>query len=284
MKNQLMRGWFSELSPMWPGVALSLKVEEHLHSCRSKFQQIDIFKTESCGNMLVLDGIIQATEMDEFSYQEMLSHIPLCCHPNPEKVLVIGGGDGGILREVARHDCVKSIDICEIDDEVISCAKKYLPFMACGFEDPRVSVNIADGSEFIKDNQGNYDVIIVDSSDPIGPGEALFQTSFYAGMKTALAPQGVIATQAESFFLHGKIVSNLIRDCRSLFKHAHYAFIFVPTYPGGSIGTCVASDSQDPRHPIRNLPVKVLQRLRYYNTQAHEGAFMLPENARRLFS
>ncbi len=278
-----MPGWFSEISPMWPGAALSLKVKEHLHSSRSKFQQIDIYSTESCGNMLVLDGIIQATEMDEFAYQEMLAHTPLCCHPSPEKVLVIGGGDGGILREVARHECVKSIDICEIDEDVIKLSKEFLPSMSCGFDDPRVSVNIADGSEFIKGKQGNYDVLIVDSSDPIGPGEALFQTSFYAGMKTALAPDGIIATQAESFFLHGEIVSKLVRDCSTLFKHAHYAFIFVPTYPGGSIGTCVASDSHDPRRPVRHLPHNVQGKLRYYNPQAHEGAFMLPENGRRLF-
>lgn len=284
MINELYKDWFSEISPMWKGVALSIEIEKHLLSQKTAYQQLDIFQTKTCGKMLVLDGIIQATEMDEFAYQEMLTHIPMCAHPKPEKVLVIGGGDGGILRELGKHEAVKTIDICEIDKEVINAAKTFIPSLACGFDDPRVNVHIADGSKFIKDKQKNYDVIIVDSSDPIGPGEALFKASFYKEMKTALKPDGIIATQGESFFLHAETVKNLIQVCRGLFKHAYYAFIFVPTYPGGNIGICAASDSIDPRQPYREISEKLQSKMRYYNHDAHVGAFMLPQNGRKLMS
>ena len=282
MIDQIYNGWFSEISPMWEGVALSIQIEEHLLSKKSEFQQIDVFKTKTCGNMLVLDGIIQATELDEFAYQEMLTHVPMRSHPNPERVLVIGGGDGGILRELGKYKCVKEIDICEIDIEVINASKKYLPSMACGFDDPRVNLNIADGSVFIKDKQGYYDVIIVDSSDPIGPGEALFQSPFYEGMKTALAEGGIIATQAESFFLHPETVKSLVGVCRKLFKFAFYSAMFMPTYPGGNIGICVASDSIDPRTPVQGREPDFIRTLKYYNPEIHAASFVLPQNGKKL--
>ena len=280
--DELANGWFSEISPMWESVALSIEIEEHLLSKKSQFQQIDVFQTKTCGKMLVLDGIIQATELDEFAYQEMLTHIPMCAHANPERVLVIGGGDGGILREIERHECVKEIDICEIDEEVIKASKKFIPSMACGFDDPRVNLHIADGSVFIKDRQGYYDVIIVDSSDPIGPGEALFTSPFYEAMKSALNSEGIIATQGESFFLHGETVQSLVKICKKLFNYAAYAFMLVPTYPGGNIGTVVGSMGRDPRTPIRKLPQKIQDQLRYYNPEIHAASFVLPENGKRL--
>ena len=280
--DQIYNGWFSEISPMWEGVALSIEIEEHLLSKKTQFQQIDIFKTKSCGNMLVLDGIIQATELDEFAYQEMLTHIPIYSHPSPEKVLVIGGGDGGVLRELARHDSVKEIDICEIDEEVINASKKYLSSMACGFDDSRVNLHIADGTFFVKERQNYYDVIIVDSSDPIGPGEALFEAPFYKAMKTALKTDGVIATQAESFFLHAETVKSLVAICSNLFRYAKYAFMLVPTYPGGNIGICVASDTIDPEKPARSVSGKIQSELRYYNTETHSASFILPENGKKL--
>ena len=280
--EELAKGWFSEISPMWESVALSIEIEEHLLSKKSEYQRIDVFKTKTCGVMLVLDGIIQATELDEFAYQEMLTHIPMFAHPNPEKVLVIGGGDGGILREIGRHECVKEIDICEIDEEVIAASKKYLPSMACGFDDPRVNLHIADGSVFIKDRQKYYDVIIVDSSDPIGPGEALFTHSFYEGMKTALDDKGIIATQGESFFLHGETVKSLMGVARKLFTHSAYAYMLVPTYPGGNIGTVVGSMGRDPRTPVRKPSEAFQKQLRYYNPEIHQASFVLPENGKRL--
>jgi len=281
MMDQIYKGWFSEISPMWEGVALSIEIEEHLLSKKTQYQQIDVFKTKNCGNMLVLDGIIQATELDEFAYQEMLTHVPMRSHPSPKNVLVIGGGDGGVLRELSRYSSVREIDICEIDIEVINASKEFMPGMACGFDDPRVNVHIADGSVFIRDRDSYYDIIIVDSSDPIGPGEALFESPFYEGLRMALAPGGIIATQAESFFLHPDTVRSLVGVCRDLFEYAFYSAMFIPTYPGGNIGICVASDTIDPRYPIGEEP-EFVKNLRYYNSGIHSASFVLPQNGKKL--
>ena len=144
---------------------MSLKVKKVLDHHRSLYQDILVFESESHGNVLVLDGVIQVTERDEFSYQEMIAHIPLFAHPNPKKVLVIGGGDGGVLREISRHACVEEIVICEIDKDVIEVSKKYLPSLAKGYDDPRVTVHVMDGAKFMEENRDSFDVIITDSSD-----------------------------------------------------------------------------------------------------------------------
>ncbi|UDQ97050.1 spermidine synthase [Lentisphaerota bacterium WC36G] len=275
--TKILSGWFSELCDMWPGIALSLKYKKHLVNKQSKFQKIDLYETENFGKMLVLDDIIQLTEQDEFAYQEMMTHVPLFSHPNPENVLVIGGGDGGILREVAKHKCVKNIDICEIDEEVINVAREFIPSTAIGFEDERVTINIADGSEFIKERQKFYDVIIVDSSDPIGPGEALFTKEFYSTMKTALKCDGIIANQAESFFLHTDVVKSIMTIFRQLFPIFGYAAIFIPTYPGGNIGTGLGSLKYDVRKPCRTPDEETAKQLKYYTTEVHQAAFVLPK-------
>jgi len=273
VKDNPSANWFSETGNDF---GVSIKYREHLFSHKSPFQQIDVYDTEYMGKLLTLDGIIQLTEFDEFCYQEMLAHIPLFSHPNPERVLVIGGGDGGVLREIARHDGVKEIDICEIDEEVINAAKKYIPSMACGYDDSRVTVHIADGNEFVKTRQQFYDVIIVDSTDPAGPGEALFNEQFYRGMKAALRPDGIIATQAESLFLHPHIVMRLVSTSMKLFAKSGYAIIFVPTYPMGNIGACVASLGPEITKPARRPSAQLQQQLKYYTPEMHEAAFKLP--------
>jgi spermidine synthase len=269
---------------MWPGMALSIEVEAVLYRKRSEFQLIEIFQTKTSGRMLVLDGIIQLTEADEFAYHEMMTHIPMYAHPHPEYVLVIGGGDGGVLRELARHDTVKSIDYCEIDEAVIQAAKEFLPFTACGFDDPRIHVTIEDGGKFIKDRQSRYDVIIVDSSDPIGPGEALFEKPFYQDLKRALKQNGIIATQGESFFLHKEYVIRLAKITKSLFPVHAYAYILVPTYPGGNIGVCLGSLGQDVKMPSRSVSTTVQNQLKYYSPEIHKAAFTLPYFAENLFA
>ncbi|WDP88356.1 MAG: spermidine synthase [Desulfobacter sp.] len=286
MKNlsKIEKGWFSEICPMWEGVALSLQVDEVLYSNKSQYQQIDLYQTRSHGKMLVLDGIIQLTERDEFGYQEMMAHLPLFAHPNPEKVLVIGGGDGGVLREVARHHCVTSIDFCEIDPEVIQVSKKFLPGLACGFDDPRVNVHLLDGNEFVGGKHRAYDVIIVDSSDPIGPGEALFEKPFYEKLKQALKPGGVVATQGESFFLHQECVENLIKITSELFPVRGFANILVPTYPGGHIGVCMGSLGPELVRPARPVPREVQSQLKYYSEAVHQAAFVLPYFARKIMA
>ncbi|KAJ5985944.1 hypothetical protein N7522_013140 [Penicillium canescens] len=188
-------GWFSEKSGMWPGQAMSLKVNQIIHHEKSKYQDVLVFESSDYGTVLVLDNVIQCTERDEFSYQEMITHLAMNSHPNPEKVLVIGGGDGGVLREVVKHASVKEATLCDIDEAVIRVSKKYLPGMAIGFQHPNAHTHVGDGFEFLKNRQNEFDVIITDSSDPEGPAESLFQKPYFELLKSALREGGVITTQ-----------------------------------------------------------------------------------------
>ena len=279
----ILDGWFSEICSLWPGMALSLEIEQILYSKKSQFQQIDIFQTKNHGKMLVLDGIIQLTQSDEFAYQEMLAHVPLFAHPNPENILVIGGGDGGILREASRHDCIETIDFCEIDEDVINVCKEFLPDLACGFDDSRVNVHIADGNDFVQAEKNRYDIIIVDSSDPIGPGQALFELPFYQNLKTALKPNGIIATQGESFFIHKQCVINLMKMTKALFPVQAYSYFLVPTYPGGHIGVCLGSLGPQLKKPYRSVTENFQKQLKYYTPQIHEASFVMPYFATKMF-
>ena len=265
------------------GFGMTVEVEEVLYSHRSAYQQIDLYQTAKLGKLLLLDGIIQLTEFDEFAYQEMMAHLPLMAHPAPERVLVIGGGDGGVLREVGRHPECRQIELCEIDAEVIEVAKKFIPSMSCGYDDPRVTVHIADGSRFVAEHPATYDVIIVDSTDPGGPGEPLFGAEFYANLKRALRPGGVIAAQSESPYLLSDIVSRLCGLMRGTFRHAAYAMVYVPTYPTGTIGVGVASDAREVRAPVRELSAELRKQLRYYTPELHRAAFELPRFAQKFF-
>jgi len=280
--DKLAKGWFSELGVMWPGQAMSIEVEEILFQGKSDFQDVVVFKSKAYGNVLALDGVIQCTERDEFSYQEMLTHLSMCAHPDPKKVLVIGGGDGGVLREIAKHSTVEQIVICEIDKMVIDVSKKWLPHMAAGFDDPRVKVNIGDGCAFLANSKNEYDVIIVDSSDPVGPAEVLFEKPFYVNMRNALREGGLISTQGECQWLHLELIKKLVEQSRELYKHAEYAFTTIPTYPCGQIGFLVCSQrEQSPSIPVREIST---DKLRYYNKDVHKAAFVLPEFARKVLA
>ena len=281
--SQIINGWFSEICPMWQGISLSLEIEKILYSKKSKFQQIDMFQTKNHGKMLVLDGIIQLTQSDEFVYHEMLAHVPLFAHPNPENILVIGGGDGGILRETSRHNGIKNIDFCEVDEDVIRICKDFLPELACGFDDPRVKVHIDDGNMFVCTKKNQYDVIIVDSSDPIGPGEVLFKPLFYKNLKAALKPDGIIASQGESFFLHKDCVINLMKITKSLFPVYAYSYFLVPTYPGGHIGICLGSLGPQLKKQGRIMTKDFQNQLKYYTSQIHQASFVMPNFAKTMF-
>uniref|UniRef100_A0A6I8NFF4 Spermidine synthase n=1 Tax=Ornithorhynchus anatinus TaxID=9258 RepID=A0A6I8NFF4_ORNAN len=190
-------GWFRETCSLWPGQAMALQVDRLLHHRRSRYQEILVFRSKTYGNVLVLDGVIQCTERDEFSYQEMIANLPLCSHPSPRKVLIIGGGDGGVLREVVKHPTVESVVQCEIDEDVIEVSKKYLPGMAVGYSSPKLTLHVRDGFEFMQQNQDAFDVIITDSSDPMGPAESLFKESYYQLMKMALREGGILCCQGK---------------------------------------------------------------------------------------
>eukprot|EP00850_Spirogloea_muscicola_P007063 SM000035S13043 [mRNA] locus=s35:48640:51178:+ [translate_table: standard] len=257
--DTVLKGWFSELSPMWPGEAHSLKIEKVLFEGKSDFQDVAVFE-----------------------------------------VLVVGGGDGGVLREVSRHQGVERIDIAEIDQMVIDVAKEYFPELAIGFTDPRVNVYVGDGVAYLKEAEaGTYDAIIVDSSDPVGPAAQLFERPFFDSMARALRPGGVVCTQAESLWLHLKIIRDIAEACHHSFKGTvAYAWTSVPTYPSGTIGFMLCStpggdavDFHTPVNPIEKAalplenaaelpPLPKLAPLKYYNSAVHTAAFALPQFAK----
>ncbi|KAG5342644.1 Saccharopine dehydrogenase [NADP+, L-glutamate-forming] [Termitomyces sp. T112] len=275
----IVDGWFREISPQWQGQAMTLKVNKILHVEKSLYQDVLVFESETFGNVLILDGVIQCTERDEFSYQEMIAHLPLASHPNPKKVLVIGGGDGGVVREVLKHDTVEEVVLCDIDEAVPRVSKLYLPHMAALLSDPRVTVFIGDGFKFLADNTATYDVIITDSSDPVGPAAALFEKPYFQLLHDALAPGGHISTQGECLWLHLPLIEELQKVTRTIFPVTEYAFTTIPTYPSGQIGfvMCSKEPGRDLRTPVRNVP-----NTRYYNSEVHKAAFVLPEFARVL--
>jgi spermidine synthase len=261
---------------------MSLKVNRVLDHFQSDFQDILVFESESHGTVLVLDGVIQVTTRDEFSYQEMIAHIPLFSHPDPKKVLVIGGGDGGVLREVARHAGVEEIVECEIDQGVITASKKYLPSLAKGYDDPRVSVKVMDGAKFLEENQDSFDVIITDSSDPVGPASVLFETPFYNSMYKSLREGGIVCTQGECMWLHLDLIKPLVDSISQTFSSVEYAYTTIPTYPSGQIGFIVATKGRKScKTPVR-MPTDALQKeLKYYNSDLHSAAFVLPSFCHR---
>ncbi|KAF8412125.1 hypothetical protein HHK36_000081 [Tetracentron sinense] len=303
--STVVSGWFTEPrscfdgdgyllyynNPMWPGESHSLKVEKILYKGKSEYQEILVFESLTYGNVLVLDGIVQLTEKDECAYQEMIAHLPLCSIPSPKTVLVVGGGDGGVLREISRHSSVELIDICEIDKMVIDVCKKFFPDLSVGFEDPRVRLHVGDATEFLQHaREGMYDAIIVDSSDPVGPAQELVERPFFETTARALRPGGVLCNMAESMWLHTHLIQDMISICRETFKGSvHYAWASVPTYPSGVIGFLVCStdgppvDFLNPVNPIEKLErvPKYQRELRFYNSEIHSAAFALPSFLKR---
>lgn len=273
--------WVSEVNAGW---GLTVKVKEQLCDIQSPYQHIEIFETVNLGHLLMLDGIVQLTSFDEFAYHEMMANLPFyACSHLPRRALVIGGGDGGVLRELGRHKELEQIDICEIDEEVVKAAKKFLPETACGYEDERVTLHVGDGSVFVAEHPDTYDIIIVDSTDPGGPGEPLFGKKFYCDLKRALKKGGAIGTQAESYYLLPEIAQRVVKFAGECFRSSGFAQINVPTYPTGVIGCCVASDEGDVRVPSRVPDRELQQSLRYYTPAIHRSAFDLPRFAEELF-
>ncbi|MCL6450472.1 MAG: polyamine aminopropyltransferase [Acetobacteraceae bacterium] len=271
-----MELWFKE--EQTPHLGIVLRVKETLLRKRSGFQDIAVLDTLQYGRALVLDGIIQTTEGDEFAYHEMLVHVPLLTHPEPRRVLIVGGGDGGAVREVLRHPQVESVFLVEIDREVVEASRRFLPGLSCALDDPRVTVVYQDGAEFVAGAQGEFDVILVDSTDPVGPAVPLFRGPFYSAVARALRPDGLVVAQTESPFVNGPVISQVFGEVRQRFPVARVYLACVPTYPGGMWTFTLGSLRYDPLGPDTGLgrgrPVP--SGLRYYSAQIHAAAFALP--------
>eukprot|EP00796_Vickermania_ingenoplastis_P009088 gene9088-6381_t len=284
-------GWFREESSMWPGQAQGLKVDKVLFDEKTKFQHLTVFESDPkgpWGTVMTLDGAIQFTDYDEFVYHEMLANLSLCCHKKPEKVLILGGGDGGVVREVLRHrtsdELVKCVELCDIDGEVITQSKIHFPQIACGYNDPSVKVTVGDAVAYVKEAKDNeYDVIIIDTTDPEGPASELFGADFYKNVLRILRPGGIVCNQGESVWLHRPLIENMMKFLKEVgFATVKYAMIYIPTYPCGSIGTlvCAKDASTNLLEPVR--PVETMEfskGLKYYSTAMHKAAFVLPRFA-----
>lgn len=277
--------WYSEKHT--PSVKFSIQVDKQLYSGTSRFQRIDVFESREFGRFLTLDGFMMLTEKDEFIYHEMITHVPMAVHPSVRQVLVIGAGDGGVVRELTRYQSIERIDMVEIDEQVVQVCREYLPQTACGFEDKRVHIFYEDGLKFIRRCENSYDLIIVDSTDPFGPGEGLFTKEFYGNCYNALKEDGIMVNQHESPFYEDDAIAMQRAHKRIVesFKISRVYQAHIPTYPSGHWLFGFASKKY---HPVADLHAKQWNELglktRYYNTNLHKGAFALPNYVEEMLS
>lgn len=274
-------GWFREQSSSFSGQSFALKVDKILLNKKSEFQDILVFKSSTYGNVLVLDGIIQCTERDEFSYQEMIAHVPMFSHPLPRKILIIGGGDGGVLREILKHELeIDKVVLVEIDEYVINLSKKYFPKMASGLEHLKVEIVLQDGFEYLKQNKGMFDIIITDSSDPEGPAENFFQLDYFKLLNDSLTEDGITISQSsENIWLNILVIKQLLIESKKVFPNVKYFYTCTPSYTSGQLGLIISCKNKDIdlEKPQRSLPI---QNFDYYNQQIHKSSFVLPTWAR----
>jgi spermidine synthase len=264
-----------------PDFQTALRIDRMLYDSRSEHQRIRVFENAIFGRVMTLDGVIQTTEADEFIYHEMICHVPILAHGAVRRVLIIGGGDGGVAREVLRHAGIEHVTMVEIDASVVDFTRTYLPSVwADAFSDPRLQLVIADGAAFVsRPPQGRYDVIIVDSTDPVGPGEVLFSDAFYTDAKTHLQPGGIMVTQNGVVFLQKEELASTMRSFRALFADASCYLAAIPTYTGGPLAFGWGTDG-NARHVdpdvLANRFAAANLGCRYYTPEVHLGAFALP--------
>jgi len=267
---------------LYEGYGQRFRMEKMLHEVRTEHQHLVIFQNPRMGRVMALDGVIQTTEADEFIYHEMLTHVPILAHGLAKRVLIIGGGDGGMLREVAKHATVEHITMVEIDGTVVEMCKEFLPNHSKGaFDDPRLSLVIDDGMRFVANTQEKFDVIISDSTDPIGPGEVLFSENFYQACHRCLNEGGILVTQNGTPFMQMGEVQTTAGRMNGLFADWHFYQAAVPTYIGGAMTFAWGSTNTQ----YRKLSLDTLRQrfagsgivTRYYNPEIHIGAFALPQ-------
>lgn len=267
-----MELWFTEKQT--ENFGITAKVEKTFHTEKTDFQQLDMIKTVEFGNMLVLDGMVMTTERDEFVYHEMVTHPALFTHPNPKKVLVVGGGDGGAIREVLKHPSVEKAVLVEIDGKVIEASRKYLPTIAGKLSDPRVEVIIDDGFMHIAKAKKEYDVIMVDSTEPVGPAVKLFERGFYQGIYEALTDEGIFVAQTDNPWFKAELIRKVFRDVKEIFPITRLYTANIPTYPSGLWTFTLGSKKYDPL-AVKEEEIGELE-TKYYTPKLHHAAFVLP--------
>ncbi|MED3843728.1 polyamine aminopropyltransferase [Geobacillus stearothermophilus] len=268
-----MELWFTEKQTEHFGI--TARIVRTLHTEQTPFQKLDMVETAEFGNMLILDGMVMTTQKDEFVYHEMVAHVPLFTHPKPENVLVVGGGDGGVIREVLKHPSIKKATLVEIDGKVIEYSKKYLPEIAGKLDDPRVEVKVDDGFMHIAQSKNEYDVIMVDSTEPVGPAVNLFTKGFYAGIANALKEDGIFVAQTDNPWFKADLIRNVYRDVKEIFPITRLYTANIPTYPSGLWTFTLGSKQYDPLavsddrfHDIET---------KYYTKELHKACFVLPK-------
>lgn len=270
------------LETLYDGYGQRFRMDRLLHEVRTEHQHLVIFENARMGRVMALDGVIQTTEADEFIYHEMLTHVPILAHGLAKRVLIIGGGDGGMLREVTKHRSVEHITMVEIDATVVDMCKQFLPNHSRGaYDDPRLNLVIDDGMRFVATTEEKFDVIISDSTDPIGPGEVLFSENFYEACRRCLNDGGILVTQNGTPFMQLGEVQTTAKRMNGLFSDWHFYQAAVPTYIGGAMTFAWGSTNAD----YRKLPLETLRQryagsgivTRYYNADIHQAAFALPQ-------
>jgi len=278
-----MELWYTEEHTK--NVRFSIKVDEQLVSVKSDFQRIDIFESQEFGRFLTLDGFMMLTEKDEFIYHEMITHVPMAVNPKAKKILVIGAGDGGTVRELVKYEHIKRIDMVEIDKMVVDVCREYLPKTANKLDDERVHIYYEDGLKFVRSKTNEYDIVIVDSTDPFGPGEDLFTREFYGNCFNALKDDGILVNQHESPYYEAdaKATARANKQLRAVFPFATVYQLHIPTYPSGHWLFGFASKKYN---PVEDLKADEWNKFgietRYYNTELHKGSFALPNYVKDL--
>ncbi|NSW90436.1 MAG: polyamine aminopropyltransferase [Firmicutes bacterium] len=267
-----MELWYTEYQT--PAVGLTCKVKKTYFTEKTEYQELALIETEQFGKMLVLDGTVQTTIEDEFVYHEMITHIPLFTHKNPKNILVVGGGDGGAIREVLKHESVQKVILAEIDRQVVEVSMEFLPEISCGLKDSRVEVNFTDGIKYVKEHKDEFDIIIIDSTDPVGPAVGLFTLDFYKSIYEALKLDGIFVAQTESPFFHKDLIRKVFTDVRAVFPITRLYTCSIPTYPSGYWSFTMGSKKYDPLETDTSL--LPLINTRYYCPEIHKAVFKLP--------
>jgi spermidine synthase len=271
--------WFLEKHT--PHAGLTLAYRRRLHDEQTPFQRIEVFETQEYGKLLTLDGYVMLTDRDEFVYHEMITHVPLFAHGAPRDVLIIGGGDGGTLRECLKHEQVQQVTLVEIDGRVMDVSRQYFPQVAVALDDPRARVLVDDGFEHLRGRENSYDVVLCDSIDPVGEAAKLFTAEFYGLVHRALRPGGVATFQSESPFYSSKVLREVVQDLSSIFRHVAPYLAAIPTYPSGLWSFTFASDRVDPRLVVPPTDAPLLAGLQYYTPPLFQAAFTLPRYVER---